>query len=401
PIDLSMDGMWVNYSGRDRPPPLSLRELTDADLARQAVAQERLAELLASGDSTAIDAGVAASTQLDSTALARQAEQEAKEKETQLSAKYLALAEVFLFAFDKPDSALKYYQTVVEKRTDSTHVARALYSLAYVYREFKADTVLADTVLAQLIDLFPETAHAEGARKKLGLELMKDRVDSAYVLYTQAEEAFFKHNDINRAFQLWDRVAIRFPQSEYAHKSAYAKAWHCEHTLYKLDDAIVLYQALVDSFPESPYAATIKPKLAAVDKVRGEEEAKQKAVADSVARLQQAVLDSTAADSLLNAVVLDSAAQSDTSTAERDSDVILPMDAQAIDEQVDSDTTSTPVREDQIQNESSDRPDSLLQESQQSATETDETQNDRDQADESVENGKRESNARPARPVPE
>ncbi|MBN1479018.1 outer membrane protein assembly factor BamD, partial [candidate division KSB1 bacterium] len=167
PINLSMDGMWVNYTGRDRPPPLTLRELTDADLARQAVLQERLAEKMAAGDSTQIDSTLFMPTQLDSAALAQRAEEEAREKEFQLSAKYLALAEVLLFAFDKPDSAIKYYQVVVEKRTDSTHVARALYSLSYAFRKFKADTVLADTVLSELIHIFPETDHAEGARKIL------------------------------------------------------------------------------------------------------------------------------------------------------------------------------------------------------------------------------------------
>ncbi|MBN1561295.1 tetratricopeptide repeat protein [candidate division KSB1 bacterium] len=337
PIDLSMDGMWVNYSGRDRPPPLSLRELTDADLARQAVMQERIALMKASGDSSKIDDSLLMPAQLDSAALARQAEQEAKEKNSQLSGKYLALAEIFLFAFDKPDSAIKYYQTVVEKRADSTRVARALYSLAYIYRDFKDDSVLADTVLAELIDIFPQTAHAEGARKILGVELMKDRVDSARILYEQAEEIFFKDNDLHRAFQLWDAVATKFPQSEYAQKAAYAKAWHYEHTLYKLEDAIDLYQALVDSFPQSPYATRIKSKLAAVDKVRQDEETKQKAIADSLAKLQQPAPDTTATDSLSDGI--SPAVASDTSAVETapaltdTSDVIPPMDAENVQEQ--------------------------------------------------------------------
>ena len=292
PINLSMDGMWVNYTGRDRPPPISLRELTDTDLARQAVLQDRIA---ASGDSTKIDSSMMQPAKLDSAALAKREAEEAKQKEYDLSAKYLALGEVLLFAFDKPDSAIKYYQVVVEKHVDSTHIARALYSLSYVFREFKADTVLADTVLAELIDIFPESNHAEGARRILGLPLTSDKVDSAKIVYNQGEDAFYKFNNIDRAFELWDEVVEKYPHSEYAHKATYAKAWHMEHTLYDMDDAITLYQTLVDSFPESPYVAQVKPKLAAVDNVRKQEEARQKAIADSLAALEAAKQDSLGA----------------------------------------------------------------------------------------------------------
>ncbi len=318
PIDLSMDGMWVNYSGRDRPPPITLRDLSETDLARQAVLKGKIAEMAASGDSTSIDSSMFTQAPMDSAALAKQAEEEAREKELQLSAKYLALAEVLMFAFDQPDSAIKYYQVVVEKRQDSTHIARALYSLSYVYRNSKVDTVLADTVLAELIDIFPKSEHAEGARKALGMELMADRVDTAKIVYNQAEAAFFKDNDIDRAFELWDNVIDNYPQSEYSQKAAYAKAWHQENTLYNLDEAIVLYQALVDSFPESPFVSQIKPKLAEVDKIRKAEEARQKAIADSLLKLETARLDSIRADSLA-ALAPDSLALTDSTTAVADS----------------------------------------------------------------------------------
>lgn len=314
PIDLSMDGMWVNYSGRDRPPPRTLRELSDTDLARQAVLKEKVAEMMAAGDSVNIDSSLIVPAPLDSAALAERAEQEAKDKEQQLSAKYLALAEVLMFAFDKPDSAIKYYQVVVEKRQDSTHVARALYSLSYVYRNFKADSVLADTVLSELIDIFPLTEHAEGARKLLGMELMADKVDSAKIIYKQAEAAFYKDDDLDRAFELWDKVIEDYPASEFAQKAAYAKAWHQENTLYNLDEATVLYQALVDSFPQSPFIAAIKPKLAEVDKIRKAEEARQKAKADSLLKIETARLDSIRADSLA-AITPDSIQLADSKTA--------------------------------------------------------------------------------------
>jgi len=299
PINLSADGMWINYSGRDRPPPMSLRELTDADLARQARMQERVSEMLAAGDSTKIDSSLLAQAPLDSAALAERAAQEALEKEYQLSAKYLALGEVMLFAFDKPDSATKYYQIVVEKHQDSTHVARALYSLAYVYQNVYQDTLLTQRVLEELIEIFPETNHAEGARRMLGLELLSSRIDSAKVLFNQAETAIYQDNNLDRAFELWDTVVERFPDSPYAQKSAFAKAWHYENTLFQLDEAVAAYESLTVHYPQSQYIDQIKPKLAAVEKVRKEAEARQKAIADSLAALETAKLDSAATDSAL------------------------------------------------------------------------------------------------------
>jgi len=297
PINLSPDGMWINYSGRDRPPPIGLRELSEADLARQAAMKERVAEMLAAGDSTAVDSSMFVQAPLDSAALAKQAEEEARQKEIELSAKYLALGEVMLFAFDKPDSALRYYQVVVDKHVDSAHVARALYSLAYVYQDFLQDTTLSKMVLKELTDIFPETDHAEGARKLLGINLVNDRVDSAEILFDKAEEAYFRNNDLQQAFRLWDDIALRYPDSKYAPKAMFAKAWHFENTLFQLDSAIAAYELMIEQFPESPYTQTAKPKLAAVEKRRQEEEARQKAKADSLAKAAAALADSVAADS--------------------------------------------------------------------------------------------------------
>jgi tetratricopeptide (TPR) repeat protein len=319
PIDLSADGMWINYSGRDRPPPFGLRDLTEADLARQAAMQERVAEMIASGDSTKIDSSMFIQAPLDSAALALQAKEEARAKETELSSKYLALAEVMLFAFDKPDSAVKYYQVVVDKHVDSVQVARALYSLAHVYSDFLVDSVLSEMVLKDLVDIFPETNHAEGARKLLGIDLFVNEIDSAEILFDQAEAAFYRQNNLERAFELWDEISIDHPESEYAAKATFAKAWHYENTLFNLDSAITAYESMIELFPESPFTETAKPKLAAVENERKEEEARQKATADSLAKIVAAAADSAAADSIAaaaadstNALVPDVQATLDT-----------------------------------------------------------------------------------------
>lgn len=298
PIDLSADGMWINYTGRDRPPPKTLRDLTEKDKQRQALLQAKVAQMLAEGDSTKIDSTLLISAPLDSTQLAKQKEQEEVDKKLQLSNKYLALAEVLLFSFEKPDSAIKYYQTVIDQQMDSSLVARALYSLAYVYRDTKLDTTKSDSILNEIINIYTKTQHAEGARKILGLELVSDKIDSAKILFKKAEKNFYDDNDLEKAFEIWDKIIKKYPQSIYAQKAAYSKAWHYENTLFQQENAIALYKTLVDSFPESPFVSQIKPKMAAVEKVAREKEARQKAIADSLAKLAAAVKDSLKADSL-------------------------------------------------------------------------------------------------------
>ncbi len=285
PIDLSMDGMWANYAGRDRPPPLTLTDLTESDLQRQALAKQHLEELAAAGDTTAAKALTPAV--VDSAALLKKQQQEAAEKQRLLVDKYLSLGEVFLFSFNKPDSAAKYYQAAVEHHVDSAQTARALYSLAFLYKEALHDTLLARRVFDEIINLFPETRHAEGARRALGLPLQSDRVDSARILFMAAEEVLIERNDVERALELYDKVMQRYPDSPYAQKAAFAKAYHYEKTLFQLDKAVEAYEAMLKAFPNSAAAALIKPKLAAVEQKRREQEARAKAVADSLAKLEK------------------------------------------------------------------------------------------------------------------
>ncbi|MDZ7371749.1 MAG: tetratricopeptide repeat protein, partial [candidate division KSB1 bacterium] len=279
PIDLSPDGMWANYAGRDRPPPITLRDLTDVDRQRQAAALQR-----APADTTVAAAKPAA---LDSAALAKKKQEEEAAKQLELTEKYLALGELLMFSFNKPDSAIKYYQRVIERHSDSTKTARALYSLAYIYQDALRDTVLAKRIFEEIVELFPSTAHAEGARRQLGLPLVSERVDSAFVLFQAAEHAAVEDNDFITALALYDSVQSRYPRSPFAAKAAFAKAWHLEKSLLRLEEAVAAYERILKQYPDSPYAAAVKPKMAAVEKERKEKEAKEKAQADSIAQAQK------------------------------------------------------------------------------------------------------------------
>ncbi len=330
PINLSYDGMWVNYTGRDRPPPVSLKDLSEEDMQRRAVMEERMAEALASGDTTAVNPNyLQQDAPLDSAALAAQKAKEERNKEYDLAERYLALGEVLYFNFNKPDSAAKAYQYVVDKNVDSLLTARSLYSLAFIYRDAFKDTTLANNVLREIVDLFPNTPHAVGARKMLKLPTKETKVDSARLMFVQGEESYFKNQDLQTAMRLWDQVLELYPSSDYAPKAAYAKAWHFEHTTFEPEKAEQNYQLLVDEYPESAFVQKAKPKLSALEKARQEAQRK----ADSLAAAADSsgpAADSTAApvdSTAIAAADSNGVAAPDTNAVAADSSAIAPANA--------------------------------------------------------------------------
>ena len=155
PIDLSLDGIWVNYSGRDRPPPKSLQDLSDVDRQRAALMQQRA---ISSGtDSLAVGSVPLANTELDSAALALQAENEKKQKKILLLEKNLELAELLLFSFEFPDSATELYTKVARNEIDSTIASKAMYSLAYIFESVNKKPERADSLYNKIITFFPDS----------------------------------------------------------------------------------------------------------------------------------------------------------------------------------------------------------------------------------------------------
>jgi len=299
PIDLSLDAMWVNYAGRDRPPPTTLQNMTAADLQRAAVVRERQLQAGAAADSTVGTAAGLAKAPLDSAALAKEAEKNKQLKLVQLAQKQLSLAELLLFNFNKPDSAIEYYLKVIEGNVDSSMSARALYSLGYVFRSLKQDSSLADSIFKKLLNMYPKTAQAEGARRIVGLPITNDKVDSAQLLFLKAEEAYWEKKDHRQALDLYKAACQCSPKSPYAKKAEYAIGWLYENALHDNEQALAQYKQIVEEDPESFYAKELKTRLAAFDRAKKQEEDRQKAIADSLAKLAsapaQAAKDSSAA----------------------------------------------------------------------------------------------------------
>ncbi|HPN35016.1 MAG TPA: tetratricopeptide repeat protein [bacterium] len=297
PINLSSDGMWVNYSGRDRPPPKSLADLTEQDRLRAQAAKSMAADSLSAK-------GAAQEAKEDTLSAEEKAKRELKDKNRKLAEKQLALGELLMFHFDKPDSAMRLFTRVCELKVDSAMSARAFYSIGYIFKFVKKDTATADSVFRSIIQLFPGSPHAEGARKELGIPLLADRIDSAAVAFVQAEQAVFKQNEVKKGLALYDHLIRSWPASPFAEKALYAKGWVFENMLFQYDDALDIYKRLITEHPKSPYAEKLTAKLSAHEKAL----AAFKAAADSA---RQAAAGATA-DSLHGGAASDTLTAADS-----------------------------------------------------------------------------------------
>jgi hypothetical protein len=222
----------------------------------------------------------------------------------------LALAELLMFSFDRPDSSMQLFLQVVESKPDSAMTARALYSIGYIMYAIKKDTVHADSLFRGLVYLYPGSAHAEGARRILGWPLLSDKVDTASFIYHDAEKAYWEEKDLTKALKLYKSIAEEYPRSPFAIKAEYGKGWLYEHDLHNYDMAIETYKYIVEKYPESVYGKDLKNKLTRHEQAIQAIEARKKAVADSIKMAAEKA--KAAADSLKQTAPRDSTAAAAT-----------------------------------------------------------------------------------------
>ncbi len=93
-----------------------------------------------------------------------------KSREQNAAIQYM-MAEHYLFQLNQPDQALERYRTVSATYADLPIAAKSLYASGWIYLRLKADTSSADSIFSLLVERYPRTRYANGAREHLGLPL--------------------------------------------------------------------------------------------------------------------------------------------------------------------------------------------------------------------------------------
>ncbi len=192
-----------------------------------------------------------------------------QEDSTKSSRTLFLLGELYLLQMNQPDSALDEYLTLVEKFPQSEYAPKSLYAAAWIWENIKEDSIEAEKIYRRILNEYPQSEYKKMAFKFLSEtgNIGTAQPDSSDTLdpekiYQEAERFLFEENDVYSALTRYDLIIEKFPQSSFAAKSLYAKAWTTEHFLNPEDSSVILaYQNVIEKYPESKYAQEAKIKL--------------------------------------------------------------------------------------------------------------------------------------------
>jgi tetratricopeptide (TPR) repeat protein len=183
------------------------------------------------------------------------------------------LSTLFLLDLEEPDSALFWCEKTVIVSPDSVLAARALFTMAEVYRGTNpGDSSIVGSLYKRIALEYPATQYGLEAKRILRWELGEER-DSAAVVYRNAERLIEGQRGIE-AIQSLQNLIRRYPRSEFAPKAQYAIGWVYEHLLSQRDSAVVNYERLAKRYPGTKYVAQIGPRLAEAEAFQAAEKAK-------------------------------------------------------------------------------------------------------------------------------
>jgi len=180
----------------------------------------------------------------------------------------LSLAELYLFEFDQPDSALKDYIDILEIDTSSQVLPKTLFTIAYICETFKKDSSLADSVYHRLITRYPDNPLAHQARKKIKSITVIDPDAAIGNKFHSAEHAYIDKHQYDDAIRAFESIYKEAPSSEYAPKALLAMGYIYENDIQQFEKAFEIYQNLLNDYPASIYAKKVKPKVDEVIKAR-------------------------------------------------------------------------------------------------------------------------------------
>lgn len=135
------------------------------------------------------------------------------------------LAELYLTQLDQPDSALKEYSALVDSFPESKFAPRALLALGWIHDKIRGDTARASDYYMRVVNDYSNTDYVVDAMKELGMDPDTADFDYPAKRYKEAERILFQTGDYERANEIFQSIVDDFPDSKYAPKAMWAKAW--------------------------------------------------------------------------------------------------------------------------------------------------------------------------------
>jgi TonB family protein len=195
---------------------------------------------------------------------AQLSEEEAEQPEKAL----FLLAELYLTKMNQPDSALAEYLILADKYPESEYATKSLYAAAWILQNIEHDTAQAENIYRRILKDYPNSDHLKLAMESLKASYDSMEVDNPERKYRQAEKMLIQNQNVDSALVLYNQIIERFPQSIYAGKAAYALAWTMERYDNPGDSTVALaYQRVIDEYPNTEYADAARIKLGIAPKM--------------------------------------------------------------------------------------------------------------------------------------
>ena len=173
------------------------------------------------------------------------------------------LSELYWFKLNKPDTAILEMQYLIDSFPTAYDVPRAMIALSQMYRDFKQDTAIADSILNEALIKHPNSDFAPDALEVLGL--LGTAADSGYALKNihKAEE-FFDREEIDSARYYYQYVVDNYEESDFYLQARFALIWLTETFESPGDSSVYFaYAEFLDSFPDSDWAREARKKTSA------------------------------------------------------------------------------------------------------------------------------------------
>jgi TonB family protein len=196
--------------------------------------------------------------------------QELSDQDAQESGKALfLLGELYLTQMDDPDSAQTEYLALVSKFPQSEYAAKALYAAAWIAQNVKHDSTQAEELCQRVVAEYPHSDYLAPAVCMLGASRDTMNVVSPEEAYLWAESLLVVEGQVDSALARYHLIMEQYPNSEYAGKAAFARAWTIEQYANPGDSTVIFaYQKVIDQYPESEYAEEARIKLGLSQRVQ-------------------------------------------------------------------------------------------------------------------------------------
>ena len=162
--------------------------------------------------------------------------------------------EIYRDDIGQPDSAVAYYQEVIRRFPDSDQLPRAIFSIAWIYREMRRDETAATSYLKRLIEEFSASAQANEARRILGEEMRATGEELAGREFERIEQLRLEEPENVYAYvPLLDSLSQTFAGTQVGGRAAFLAATAYENVLGDTLEAERRYRLLADEFAETRF----------------------------------------------------------------------------------------------------------------------------------------------------